>query len=227
MSLRARIAVLSFAGVVLAAPAPALGAAGTGGTAVPDGGAIPSATAGGVSPDRPAYHAGPGTPTRRPTLAPPGSGVRDVPASYLRLYRAAATREGVDWRILAAIGKVESDHGRSAARGVRSGLNSARCCAGPLQLCTVRSCGRVWQHYAVDADADGTASVYDPPDAIAAAAALVADLRHTVGARADFLFAAYNAGPQAVLRHHRVPHIAETQAYVRNGLRYMASLTRR
>src|SRR4051795_11458154 len=92
----------------------------------------------------------------------PGSGANDVPGGYLRVYRAAARAYGVDWRVLAAIGKIESDHGRSSAAGVRSGRNFADCCSGPMQICTVKACGRVWRSYGVDGDGDGLASVYDP-----------------------------------------------------------------
>src|SRR4051794_34906120 len=62
----------------------------------------------------------------------PGSGAGDVPRDYLRIYRAAARAYAVDWRVLAAIGKIESDHGRSGAAGVRSGRNFADCCSGPM-----------------------------------------------------------------------------------------------
>jgi membrane-bound lytic murein transglycosylase B len=151
-----------------------------------------------------------------------------VPAAYRRIYRAAARRYGVDWRLLAAIGKVESDHGRSTAAGVHSGLNFADCCSGPMQMCTVASCGKVWQFYAIDADGDGSASVYDPPDAIAAAAALARDLQAVFGRRHPrLILAAYNAGPAAVQKHDGVPPFPETEAYVAQGLRYMKSLKRR
>src|SRR4051812_34934130 len=155
----------------------------------------------------------------------PGHGSGDVPGGYLRDYRAAARAFAVDWRVLAAIGKIESDHGRSQAPGVDSGLNFASCCSGPMQICTVASCGRVWQAYASDADGDGTASVYDPPDAIYAAAALVHDLQAIFGRpHPGLILAAYNAGPGAVRRHNRVPEYPETQAYVAQGLAYMKSL---
>jgi soluble lytic murein transglycosylase-like protein len=167
-----------------------------------------------------------GTP-QRPVSAPTrrgAAGARDIPRTYLRLYRAAGAARGVDWRVLAAIGKNESDHGRSTARGVSTGVNFARCCSGPMQICTVASCGRVWQYYAIDADGDGIASVYEPADAIYAAAALVRDLQRTFGSRPSLLLAAYNAGPGAVRRAHGVPNFPETQAYVRNGVRYIAGL---
>src|SRR5690349_13417902 len=61
-----------------------------------------------------------GTPSPGPVgQITPGSGAGDIPAGYLHLYRAAARLYAVDWRVLAAIGKIESDHGRSAAAGVR------------------------------------------------------------------------------------------------------------
>lgn len=158
----------------------------------------------------------------------PGAGARDIPRSYLRAYRATANRLGVDWRVLAAIGKIESDHGRSGAAGVTVGLNFASCCSGPMQICTTASCGRVWQSYAIDADGDGTASVYDPPDAIAAAGAIVQGLQALFGRNhPGLLLAAYNAGPTAVQRFRGVPDYPETRAYVTQGLQYMKALRRR
>ncbi|HEV8371828.1 MAG TPA: hypothetical protein VGR68_01385, partial [Actinomycetota bacterium] len=61
--------------------------------------------------------------------------VADIPRGYYDLYvEAASTCRGLSWQLLAAIGKVESDHGRSPAPGVRSGINRAGCCAGPMQF---------------------------------------------------------------------------------------------
>jgi len=103
----------------------------------------------------------------------PASGparVAGIPDTYLRWYeRAAGTCTGLDWSLLAAVGWSESDHGRSPLPGVRSGANQAGA-AGPMQLGIGGKAGPTWQHYRTDADHDGTASVYDPPDAIAAAA---------------------------------------------------------
>ncbi len=93
----------------------------------------------------------------------------DIPAGYLRHYQRAARRcPGLAWPVLAAVGKVESDHGRSRLPGVRSGANRAGA-AGPMQLGIGGRAGPTWQHYRLDADGDG-ASVYDPADATAAAA---------------------------------------------------------
>jgi hypothetical protein len=93
----------------------------------------------------------------------------DIPRGYLFLYRAAGERYGVDWTVLAAIGSIETDHGRSAAPGVRSGVNSYGCCAGPMQFYVVGR-GSTWASYGLDGNGDGRASPYDPADAIPAAA---------------------------------------------------------
>ncbi|HEV8424007.1 MAG TPA: hypothetical protein VGS14_02305, partial [Actinomycetes bacterium] len=59
----------------------------------------------------------------------------DIPPRYLGFYtQAAGTCPALTWQLLAAIGKVESDHGRSTAPGVTSGVNRAGCCAGPMQF---------------------------------------------------------------------------------------------
>jgi membrane-bound lytic murein transglycosylase B len=150
----------------------------------------------------------------------------DIPARFRAYYRVAARAAGIDWRVLAAIGKNESDHGRSTAPGVHSGLNFARCCSGPMQICQVRSCGYVWQHYAVDGDRNGVKSVYDGADAVPAAAAIVGGLTRLFGQKPALLLAGYNAGPGNVQRYHGVPPFKETQAYVTNGLRYIARLVR-
>jgi membrane-bound lytic murein transglycosylase B len=162
--------------------------------------------------------------TPPPASTPPGPGAADIPARYLAIYKAAGAKYGVDWRVLAAIGKNESDHGRSTAPGVASGRNYADCCSGPMQMCTVQSCSNTWGYYAIDGDGDGVASVYDPDDAIYAAAALVRDLKGIVGDDPGLLLAAYNAGPGNVKKYKGVPPFPETQAYVKAGLAYIASL---
>jgi hypothetical protein len=95
----------------------------------------------------------------------------DIPAGYLRRYRAGAGRcPGLSWTVLAAIGKVESDHGRAPLPGVRSGWNFAGA-AGPMQFSIgVGRAGNAWATYGRDFDGDGRRSVYDPGDAIPAAA---------------------------------------------------------
>ncbi len=52
--------------------------------------------------------------------------VAEIPAAYLDLYRrAAATCPGLSWTVVAAIGAIESSHGRLSAPGVHSGSNFA------------------------------------------------------------------------------------------------------
>jgi hypothetical protein len=93
----------------------------------------------------------------------------EIPPTYLRLYVDAGRRYGIDPWILAAIGWIESDHGRSRAPGVRSGVNAFGCCAGPMQFSLVGS-SSTWDRYGVDGNGDGRVSPYDPADAIPAAA---------------------------------------------------------
>jgi membrane-bound lytic murein transglycosylase B len=218
--------LLLISGLALALAAPVAGAAGaTGGTAA--GGGVAPAASGAGGGSRPTGRAPAVTPapqTPAPQTPPTGPGSRDVPLAYLRLYRSAARTHGVDWRILAAIGKNESDHGRSRAPGVLSGLNYARCCAGPMQFCTVNSCGNTWRAYALDGNGDGRKSVYDPADAIPTAARLLATLQRLVGARTDLMLASYNAGPAYAMKHKRVPPYAETRRYVAKGLAYVRGL---
>jgi len=102
------------------------------------------------------------------------SNVPDVPAEFMSAYVASAERFalGVDgWSYLAAIGKVESDHGRSSAAGVASGQNSHGCCAGPMQIHNgFGSGGATWGAYKTDGDGDGRTDIYAAADAVATAA---------------------------------------------------------
>jgi membrane-bound lytic murein transglycosylase B len=115
---------------------------------------------------------------------PSRAAVADIPAGYLRLYRQAGTRYRVPWPVLAAIGKVESDHGRSRLPGVRSGSNWAGAC-GPMQLGCVpgSKAGNAWARY-------GHGSVYDPAAAIPAAARYLA--AHGARPHLDRALFAYN-----------------------------------
>ncbi|TMK98425.1 MAG: lytic transglycosylase domain-containing protein [Actinobacteria bacterium] len=98
--------------------------------------------------------------------APPASAARDIPPDFLRLYAQAAASYGLDWAVLAAIGKVECDHGRAHDPScTREGaVNGARA-GGPMQF--IES---TWARYGLDADGDGRANRWDPADAIYAAA---------------------------------------------------------
>src|ERR1039457_2623218 len=92
----------------------------------------------------------------------------DIPPAYLALYMGAAqTCPGLPWGVLAGIGKVESDHGRSTAPGVHAGANYAGA-EGPMQFEPA-----TFAEYAVDGDHDGKVNVYAPADAIYTAAAML------------------------------------------------------
>ena len=100
----------------------------------------------------------PARPTRPDRLTGPSAAARgDIPASYLRLYRRAAVRcPGLSWSVLAAVGKVESDHGRSRLPGVRSGWNAAGA-AGPMQFgIGVGRAGNAWPATATTTTATAT-----------------------------------------------------------------------
>lgn len=112
-----------------------------------------------------------------------------IPSAYLELYRQAGAAYEIPWTVLAAIGAIESDHGRSSAPGVRSGVNAFGCCAGPMQFNLTNGPPSTWQSYRVDGDHDGNASPYDPADAIHSAARYLRVLLD--GARGDLARAVY------------------------------------
>src|ERR1700674_3105532 len=64
--------------------------------------------------------------------APSSVAISDIPTDYLAFYEREAARYGIDWAILAAIGKVECDHGRSQeAGGNPPGTVNAKGATGP------------------------------------------------------------------------------------------------
>jgi hypothetical protein len=91
---------------------------------------------------------------------------REIPPEYLRLYQDAAQRYGVDWAILAGIGRVECDHGRDPAPScTREGSTNGAGAAGPMQFLA-----STWAQYGVDGNGDGRADRWDAADAIYSAA---------------------------------------------------------
>ena len=87
-----------------------------------------------------------------------------IPADYLELYKKAGRKYGIPWNVLAGVGKVESDHGRSNLPGVKSGENYAGA-GGPMQFLKP-----TFKLYGVDGNGDGRKDRYDPEDAIPSAA---------------------------------------------------------
>jgi Transglycosylase SLT domain len=113
----------------------------------------------------------------------------DIPARYLSLYEQAAQRYGLDWAILAGIGKVECDHGRDPDPSCsREGAVNSAGAGGPAQFLA-----STWSTYGVDGDGDGRIDRWDPADAILA----MANYLHAAGAPADYrkaIFAYNHAG---------------------------------
>jgi hypothetical protein len=86
----------------------------------------------------------------------------EIPVPYLSLYRQAARRYGLDWAILAGIGKVECDHGRDLDSSCKTeGAVNAAGAGGPAQFLA-----STWSVYGADGDGDGRADRWDPADAI-------------------------------------------------------------
>jgi cell wall-associated NlpC family hydrolase len=142
-----------------------------------------------------------GTTTSTTTSQVSPRGKASIPANYLAIYQQTGQKYGVPWPILAGIGEVESDHGRSNLRGVHSGSNGFGA-AGPMQIGIGGAAGNVWggapvhpaseqvNGVATDANGDGTASVYDPADAVAGAAKYL--LQHGVQSNVQGAIFAYN-----------------------------------
>ena len=143
-----------------------------------------------------------------PEAFDPSSLVDEIPEPMLAAYLDAAETWDVDWALLAAIGKLECDHGRYPAPGCwpHGTINQAGA-RGPMQFL-----GSTWRSsaarydldvagptaangrgYGTDGDGDGMADPWNPFDAAHSAARYLVAL----GARDDPRLAAkaYNAGP--------------------------------
>src|SRR5215470_16100182 len=120
---------------------------------------------------------GPGA--AQPTAS--AAGRATIPADYLHAYQQAGKKYGVPWVVLAGIGEVESNQGRTMLPGVHSGANAFGA-AGPMQIGIGGAAGNSWGGapvhpaservggVAADGNSDGVASVYQPADAIDGAA---------------------------------------------------------
>jgi hypothetical protein len=82
-----------------------------------------------------------------------------IPADFRRFYIGAAkTCHGLSWTVLAAIGQVESGHGRNPSTSYAGAQ-------GPMQFMPA-----TFAAYAVDGDGDGDRDIMDPADSIFSAA---------------------------------------------------------
>ena len=67
--------------------------------------------------------------------APSGTAIADIPGNYLAAYQAAAAKYGLDWAILAGIGRVECDHGRDPDPSCTvPGAENSAGAGGPMQV---------------------------------------------------------------------------------------------
>ena len=98
--------------------------------------------------------------------------------AYRKLYKDSAERYGFgeDWYILAAVGKVESDHGANMGPSTAGAM-------GPMQFLP-----STWETSGVDGNGDGVANIMDPRDAIPAAASYL----ETGGAPEDWYRALFS-----------------------------------
>jgi len=92
-----------------------------------------------------------------------------IPANYLKWFQLVGLQYNIPWPVLAGIGKVESDDGRTTLPGVTSGSNAFGA-AGPMQIGIGGASTDTWAMVATVEDGHPPASVYDPADAIAGAA---------------------------------------------------------
>jgi membrane-bound lytic murein transglycosylase B len=98
-------------------------------------------------------------------------------ARYVQIYKASAKRYGFqkDWYVLAAVGKVESNHGQNMGPSSAGAM-------GPMQFLP-----STWRKFGIDGNGDGVANIMDPEDAIPAAARYL----KTSGAPKDWTEALY------------------------------------
>lgn len=95
-------------------------------------------------------------------VSPSDRALEEIPPDLLLIYQdAAATCDGLDWTVLAAIHKLEASFGRGNAV-------SSKGAQGPMQFMPP-----TWLAYGVDGDGDGLANINDIHDAIFSAANLL------------------------------------------------------
>lgn len=136
-----------------------------------------------------------------PTEGGGGGGGNSRAGSYLELYQLSAKRcPGLSWTVLAAIGQVESGHGQNMGPSTAGAL-------GPMQFLP-----GTWRSYGVDGNRDGKRDIWDPYDAVPAAA--------------DYLCAS-GAGKGGESLYQAIFAYNHSDAYVRKVLATAAGYARR
>ncbi len=131
------------------------------------------------------------------TLSPSEHARQDIPSDMLALYQDAAdTCPGFQWTVVAAIGKLETDHARAPDQVSTAGAR------GPMQFMPA-----TFERYGVDGDGDGRISITDVDDAVFSAV--------------NYL-CANGAGNQEQL-WQAIWHYNHSAAYVREVLQLAAS----
>ena len=110
--------------------------------------------------------------------APSAEALAEIPPLYLSLYRRAAARFGLDWSVLAGIGRVECDHGQDPDPSctVEGQFNYAGA-GGPAQFLA-----STWRTYGITPSGSGTPDMWNPADAIFS----MANYLHASGAPRDY-----------------------------------------
>ena len=123
---------------------------------------------------------------------PSAAAVADIPPDRLLLYQQAGLAFEIPWEVLAAIGKVECDHGRYRHPSCwRKGAVNRAGAGGPMQFLA-----STWRRYGLDADQDDVADRWNPPDAIVSAANYLA--ANGAPERMEAAISAYNPWPRYV-----------------------------
>lgn len=114
---------------------------------------------------------------------------------YVSLFKAAGAKYGIDYRVLEAVAKQES------------GFNpKARSSAGAMGM--MQFMPGTAQSYGIDP--------WDPAQAIDGAARYLTNSLRALNGNLEFALASYNAGLGAVQKAHGIPHITQTQNYVKS-----------
>ena len=119
-----------------------------------------------------------------------------MPQYLSAIMTEAASRHGIDPRLLAAVAHRESRFNANAV--------------SPVGACGVMQLMPATARYL------GVSNVFDARENVNAGARYLRTLLDTFHGDLDLTLAAYNAGPGAVRRYNGVPPFAETQAYVRS-----------